>query len=545
MTALDDTLSTNNMREGIVERLSEFREYITAEFVSEIDCSLLVSSFEYEECFENMYSLVDKCCTEEINQRLRSLVYRFQSEPTVSVDEIEGELIRICNQISKLTYRSGSKYDNGIYEELVVEDLPHVAPKQSAPHTLHKECGDSEDRDEDDEDDEADEADEAENNALVSYVKVKTQEMGLSWYENNMIESISSNYALNVYNACPLTHQHIPVESVIDTKTFYAVFDPDECKQLLQETYTFSEDSEIEKYRLLLFISIRTEGGSRYNMLSLLSWSDDTDPDNPHTQNLSLRFIDVDAKALEMFLATIEYNAERFDALPPVDSDDAESLRLNILKYRTFVSFFEFYRSVAQKCDAEEADELKEHIDKVLDKVKNALSGYQLKSICLLVDNLSKTLEDILPKEDPAIIRKKERCSQSDVLSIDIKQPEYMNFRTGESGFTVYLTLNLLTDAPVKMRLHDIFIFFDGRQWASSYNYEGYAFTEDFLYPNSPKTIGKIWINDSWKRKEIVPEESYLTISLKDSDDKLYFFKYIFGENEWLFDDYYVVENSK
>lgn len=545
MAALNDTLSPNCIREEIVERLSEFREYITTEFVSEIDCSLLVSSFEYEECFANMYSLVDKCCTEEINIRLRTLVYRFQSEPTVTVDDVEGELIKICHQISKLIYRSSSKYDNGIYEELVVEDLPYVAPKQFSCHALRKESDDANNVDIDD-CGEDDEGDEAENNALASYVKVKTQEMGLSWYENNMIESISSNYALDVYNACPLTQKPIPVEEVVDTKTFYAVFDPDECKQLLQETseYTFDEESEIEKYRLLIFISICTEGGFRHNMLSLLTWSDDTDPDSPHTQNLSLRFIDADPSALELFLTSIKHNAEKFDALPPGDVDDSDSLKLNILKQKTFVTFFEFYKSIAQKCCDREADELKEYIDKIFDESKTILSRYQLKNVYLLLDNLTKTIEGIQPEEDPVIARKKERCSQSNVLSIDIQQPEYMDFSTGESGFTVYLTLNLLSDTPIKMRLHDIFIFFEGRQWASSYNYEGYAFSEEFLYPNIPKTMGKIWVNDSWERKEISPGESYLTISLEDPNNKLYFFKYIYSENEWLFDDYYVVENK-
>lgn len=548
MAALDDTLSTSYMREEIVERLNEFREYITEEYESEITCSSLLSSYEYEDCFANMYAMVDRCCTEEIDQRIRFLIERFQNEPSVPVDEVENELIRICNQISKLTHRTDSKYDNGIYEELHIENMPHLAPKQSGSRHTHPRYPDAINRNDESCGDEVeDEDDEAENNALISYVKEKTQEAGLAWYNNNMIESISSDYALNIYNTCPLTEITLSSKEVVESQTFYALFDADECKKEVLEKldFSFDEESEIEKYRLLLFISILAENGLRYNMLSLLSWSEDQDPDSPHTQSLSLRFIGMDEQTLTELNDAISENSEMFDRLPSVDGDDGEELRLNILKYRTFVAFFEFYKSVAEKCGEAEADELKEHIDSVLDKVKSILSDYQLKSVCLLLDNLNKTLEAFLPKDDPAIMRKKERCNSSNVLSIDIKQPEYMNFRTGESGFTIYLTLNLLTDEPKKMRLHDIFIFFEGRQWASSYNYEGYAFSEDYLYPNTPKTIGKVWINDSWKRKQIVPDESYLTVSFKDSDDKLYFFKYTFGETEWLFDDYYVIDEAE
>lgn len=138
--------------------------------------------------------------------------------------------------------------------------------------------------------------------------------------------------------------------------------------------------------------------------------------------------------------------------------------------------------------------------------------------------------------------KKVERMAKAVNITLDVRPPEYSNFTKGGNGFTIYVNVNNNTESPMKLKLQDCFVFSNGRQRASEYNYTGYTFDEEYVLPNIIKTLGKIWITESWTTPKLTKGDVF-TISFKDMSNKIYFFKYTFNEHdEWDFDDYYELD---
>lgn len=145
----------------------------------------------------------------------------------------------------------------------------------------------------------------------------------------------------------------------------------------------------------------------------------------------------------------------------------------------------------------------------------------------------------------PACVTRHKRIEIPRRIDIEVKKTEYSTYTGNEKGFTLYI--NILPNniqEPIKLKLQECSIISNGRQYASNYNYVGYAFSEGYLIPDTVKTFAKVWITDSWLSKELEEGNDYLTISIKDeTNNKIYYFKlqFVLGEN-WSLYDYYELD---
>ena len=138
-----------------------------------------------------------------------------------------------------------------------------------------------------------------------------------------------------------------------------------------------------------------------------------------------------------------------------------------------------------------------------------------------------------------------DRLVNATTITLEVKKPEFQIYTGDEQGFTIHININSQTDKPIKLKLEECSIYTDGRQRISNYNYAGYAFSEEYAFPNTTKTFAKIWITDKWNVKELSAGEDYITISFKDTNsNKTFFFKFLFVNNfsDWRFYDYYELD---
>lgn len=112
-----EIISDNERRENLISQFNEFLEYVSWEFGSEIDCHQLVSSIEYVELFEHMYSQVCDYCSAETNDKIADLVSTIEDSDSITFDEVESAIIEICNMIENISYRHSMNIDNDIYVE--------------------------------------------------------------------------------------------------------------------------------------------------------------------------------------------------------------------------------------------------------------------------------------------------------------------------------------------------------------------------------------------------------------------------------------------
>lgn len=99
-----EIISDNERRENLISQFNEFLEYVSWEFGSEIDCHQLVSSIEYVELFEHMYSQVCDYCSAETNDKIADLVSTIEDSDSITFDEVESAIIEICNMIENISY---------------------------------------------------------------------------------------------------------------------------------------------------------------------------------------------------------------------------------------------------------------------------------------------------------------------------------------------------------------------------------------------------------------------------------------------------------
>ena len=142
-------------------------------------------------------------------------------------------------------------------------------------------------------------------------------------------------------------------------------------------------------------------------------------------------------------------------------------------------------------------------------------------------------------KQESVANKNSERMRKAVNITLDVRPPEYSNFTKGGNGFAIYVNINNNTEEPQKLKLEECSVFSNGRQRASEYTYTGYSFDEEYVFPGIVKTLGKIWITESWTTPELAKGDVF-TISFKDINNKIYFFKYIFNDiGQWEFNDYY------
>lgn len=214
-----EIISDNERRENLISQFNEFLEYVSWEFGSEIDCHQLVSSIEYVELFEHMYSQVCDYCSAETNDKIADLVSTIEDSDSITFDEVESAIIEICNMIENISYRHSMNIDNDIYVEKQFA-LPGGSIKYGRRNSTDAVTPNV---DEDDEE----EKDSRDADALIEYVKSVTENNEISWFETDMIDKISTNFALNSLNMNPQIKNKVDDDDVIRTRTIFASFDYD------------------------------------------------------------------------------------------------------------------------------------------------------------------------------------------------------------------------------------------------------------------------------------------------------------------------------
>lgn len=145
-------------------------------------------------------------------------------------------------------------------------------------------------------------------------------------------------------------------------------------------------------------------------------------------------------------------------------------------------------------------------------------------------------------------ITEKQGITRAETIAVDVASPEYSTYTKGGNGFTVYITVTNQTPQPIKLELVDCSVFSGKRKRPSDYNYEGYLFSEEYIFPNDAQTFGKIWLTKKWETSRLVPDNDYITVTFKNASMKrLYYFKFALKENSehqelWEFSNYYEVD---
>lgn len=159
----------------------------------------------------------------------------------------------------------------------------------------------------------------------------------------------------------------------------------------------------------------------------------------------------------------------------------------------------------------------------------------------LRVKNFSKEEYPDIGIGVDTIVREK-HMKEATKLKVAVCKPEYMSYTNGRTGFTLYINLINQHTAPFKLKLKECAILKNDRQYVSDYNYSGYVFDEGYVFPDTKKTIGKIWVTEAWESSSLKDGDMF-TISLIDvGQANELFYKYIYRNEEWVFYDYYEIE---
>lgn len=139
-------------------------------------------------------------------------------------------------------------------------------------------------------------------------------------------------------------------------------------------------------------------------------------------------------------------------------------------------------------------------------------------------------------------IERLQRVNSDKLIHIYVKKPEYMTYNNGRNGVTIFANLTNKTNTPFKVKLQEFTLTHQFTQKVSDFNYTGYNFDEDYLFPNTIKAIGKIWITEQWEGKELIRGD-YCVIILKSvATNKQYYYKFVFNEIYWELYDYYELD---
>ena len=162
--------------------------------------------------------------------------------------------------------------------------------------------------------------------------------------------------------------------------------------------------------------------------------------------------------------------------------------------------------------------------------------------------NINKTIDEFFESPIDATQKNKNECIQHN-FSVQIKAPEYATYQGGESGFTIFVNVNNNLDIPLKLKLKSCSIFTNGMLRSYNYSYSGYQFNEEYIFPKTIKTFGKIWITDSLRDKKLQHNDYLLLCMLETNSNIEHYIKYIYNENEqgsfWIASDWYEINATE
>lgn len=235
--------------------------------------------------------------------------------------------------------------------------------------------------------------------ALVSYVKEATKDLELYWLDNDLIECISKDFALNTYNANTFIKAELSPQNVLSSKVYFACFDPDQCKKKVAavcDGFTFEND-RIDQFTLLVFAAITTVDGIVHNSLSTLALVDDEEVSQQIVAGL---FFYSGEGEVDPIYVSIHEGINAFKSLPDVDVRDITAVERDICEHKTTVSFFTFFKSLLLKCDDEVIAELLPNVDKILTRAKDFLSARELNKLAIEAETLLKRIQTDQRKVD-------------------------------------------------------------------------------------------------------------------------------------------------
>lgn len=126
------------------------------------------------------------------------------------------------------------------------------------------------------------------------------------------------------------------------------------------------------------------------------------------------------------------------------------------------------------------------------------------------------------------------------MLSLDLLPPENMSYTGGGTGFTVFVTVRSNYKSPAKFELTEISLRWNGDKVIPDYNYRNHEFPGGYIFPECPRTFGKIWLTDEKAVKEL-NEGDKLHFTFKDKQDDseiLFVYTYKKDANGWALYDY-------
>ena len=178
------------------------------------------------------------------------------------------------------------------------------------------------------------------------------------------------------------------------------------------------------------------------------------------------------------------------------------------------------------------------------------LTFEQLREIILNLDVKGIRLSDCSKNDYYSIdnyirfVGRQIRIEGCQTIRIDVLPPDPGKYTKGGKGYTIYFNIDNLTDEPIKLSLKEIGIYSCNRQWMSDYNYTGYSLDGEYVFPSTPRTVGKIWITEGTANAGLSAGD-HLTLLLENKGSGLsYFFKFLYTDNEtWQINDYYELKN--
>lgn len=182
-------------------------------------------------------------------------------------------------------------------------------------------------------------------------------------------------------------------------------------------------------------------------------------------------------------------------------------------------------------------------------RLKARLNRRSLEEVILKLSELGCYLSDFYEgnfktiKDYMLFVQRNLRLKTAWTLNVNVLAPDPGKYTKGGKGYTLYFNIDNLTDEPKKLKLIECSVFSHGRQWISDYNYTGYALDDEYVFPGTIRTAGKIWITENTLNGELV-QGDYFTILIKDTkENTLFFFKFLYmSDGKWEFYDYYEID---
>lgn len=123
---------------------------------------------------------------------------------------------------------------------------------------------------------------------------------------------------------------------------------------------------------------------------------------------------------------------------------------------------------------------------------------------------------------------------------VTVSGPDYGSYTNLSSGFTLFANIENNTDEFAEIELIDFYVFSEGRQRASLYFLNGYAFNREHIFANTSKTAGKIFATSGLKESKLSVGD-YVIIKIRTNSKKFRMYKFVYTSSvfhTWRIDDY-------